>query len=67
MISAFGRYIVSERGLDRAAGRALNDLHDIRSRADYTLDPVSASHARTAIERAQNVIDTVEAWLAKPR
>lgn len=64
VISAFGQLVVKEQGASTTAGRALNRLHDSRTRADYTLGPTSDADARNAIDRAKIVVDAVDAWLA---
>lgn len=67
VVSSFGQLVVKQGGGNPAAGRALNRLYDSRIRADYTLDPMSETEARSAFDRAKTVVDAVESWLADER
>lgn len=64
VISAFGRLLVRERGLDPQAGRALRRLFEQRGDADYSFVPVPAEQAGAAIHDAETVLASVRAWRA---
>jgi uncharacterized protein (UPF0332 family) len=65
MVSAFGRFIVREGGLDAEYGRILRRLFEGRSRADYDTEPVPPEQAEAAIAEAERFVDAVEGWLAR--
>lgn len=67
VVSAVGRLLVRERGLDERAGRLLRSLFERRSEADYDLDEVPASEAARAVDDAGMVIDLLTEWLRSPR
>jgi uncharacterized protein (UPF0332 family) len=63
VVSAVGRLLVRERGVDERAGRLLRSLFERRSLADYGLADVPELEARRAVEDAVAVVDIIEAWL----
>ena len=63
VVSAFGRLLVRERGLDERAGRLLRSLFERRSQADYELAGVPAHEAHQAVTDARIVVQAVEAWM----
>jgi uncharacterized protein (UPF0332 family) len=63
VVSAVGRLLVRERGMDERAGRLLRSLFDRRSQADCGLAEVPEHEARRAVEDAEAVVDIIEAWL----
>ena len=63
-ISAFGRLVVREGGVDPDCGRILRLLFESRSRADYDAEPVASEQAGDAIGDAERFVDAVEDWLA---
>lgn len=63
VVSAVGRLLVRERGLDERAGRLLRSLFERRSQADYELAEVPNDEGRRAVDDAQAVVDIIEAWL----
>lgn len=67
VVSSFGQLVVKQAGGNPAAGRALNRLYDSRIRADYTLNPMSETEARSAFDRAKTVVDAVDTLLADER
>jgi uncharacterized protein (UPF0332 family) len=64
VVSAVGRLLVRERGLDERAGRQLRSLFERRSQADYGLAEVPDEEARRAVDDAEAVVEIVETWLA---
>jgi uncharacterized protein (UPF0332 family) len=67
VVSAVGRLLVRERGLDERAGRLLRSLFERRSLADYGLSEVPGEEARSAVDDAKDVVDIIEAWLEAER
>jgi uncharacterized protein (UPF0332 family) len=63
VVSAVGRLLVRERGVDERAGRLLRSLFERRSQADYGLAEVPSEEARRAVDDAEVVVDIIEAWL----
>ena len=63
VVSAVGRLLVREGGLDERAGRLLRSLFERRSQADYELAEVPNDEGRRAVDDAQAVVDIIEAWL----
>jgi uncharacterized protein (UPF0332 family) len=65
VVSAFGKRIVSEGGLDHEAGRTLRRLLDDRNDVDYALAQAPEPTAERAIEGAQQLIYATERWVAE--
>jgi uncharacterized protein (UPF0332 family) len=63
VVSAVGRLLVRERGLDEQAGRLLRSLFERRSQADYELAEVPAEEAARAVADAELVVHVIERWL----
>lgn len=64
VVSAFGRRIVTEGGLDHEAGRVLRRLFEDRNDVDYALAEAPGSTAQHSIEGAEQLIYATERWLA---
>jgi uncharacterized protein (UPF0332 family) len=65
VISAFGRLVIRDGGLDPTHGRTLRQLFEGRNAADYDWldereDPVDDPAAK-----AERFVDAVEAWIAE--
>ncbi len=67
VVSAVGRVLVRERGVDERAGRLLRSLFERRSQADYGLAEVSNEEARRAVDDAEAIVDIIDAWLQAQR
>lgn len=65
VVSAIGRLLVRDRGVDERAGRLLRSLFERRSQADYGLAEVSDEEARRAVNDAEAVVDVIAAWLVQ--
>jgi uncharacterized protein (UPF0332 family) len=63
VVSAFGRLLVRDRGIDEQAGRLLRSLFERRSQADYELGDVPIEEAHQAVIDAALVVERVERWL----
>lgn len=63
VISAFGRRVVREGGLDHEVGRGLRRLFDDRDYVDYRLAEAPAEEARSAIGDAARLLDATAQWI----
>jgi uncharacterized protein len=63
VISAFGRRVVREGGLDHEVGRGLRRLFDDRDYVDYRLGKAPAEEARAAIGDAERLLDATARWI----
>jgi uncharacterized protein (UPF0332 family) len=64
VVSAFGRHVVSDGGLDRDAGRGLRRLFEDSNDIDYALAEATEPAAQRSIEDAEQLIYAAERWLA---
>jgi uncharacterized protein (UPF0332 family) len=64
VISAFGRRVVREGGLDESNGRYLRSLFERRNEADYGSPSVSVEEAETALRDGEMFVDAVASWIA---
>lgn len=65
VVSAFGRHLVRERGVDEEAGRLLRSLFERRSQADYDVVSVPIEEAQRAVNDATAVVETIDRWIAR--
>ena len=63
--SAFGRLVAVDPDLERALGRMLHDLLDLRNAVDYGDVRVEDAVLEGALRDAEAVVTAVEAWLAR--
>ncbi|MGH2747903.1 MAG: HEPN domain-containing protein [Actinomycetota bacterium] len=63
VLSAFHDKVIRDGGFDTETGRMLGWLFDLRNTADYRWDPVAASDAEEAFERASRFVGAVEQWI----
>ncbi len=63
VVSAFGRLLVRDRGINEQAGRLPRSLFERRSQADYEVGSVPVEEAHQAVVDAAFVVETVEQWL----
>lgn len=64
-ISAFGRRVVGEGGLQHEAGRTLRKLFEDRQDVDYALAEAPAEEARKLIEETETLVDATAAWIVQ--
>jgi uncharacterized protein (UPF0332 family) len=64
-ISAFGRRVIGEGGLQHETGRTLRKLFEDRQDVDYALAEAPADEAQKLIEEAERLVDTTAAWIEK--
>jgi len=68
VISAFGRRVVREGGLDESAGRLLRSLFERRNQADYGQASPTVEEAQVALRDAQQFVDAMAGWIeSEPR
>jgi uncharacterized protein len=63
VISAFGRRVVLEGGLDDSVGRLLRSLFERRNQADYGSVSLTLEEAEVALRDAEQFVDAVAAWI----
>ena len=63
VISAFGRRVVREGGLDESVGRLLRSLFERRNQADYGSVSLTLEEAEVALRDAEQFVDAVAAWI----
>jgi uncharacterized protein (UPF0332 family) len=64
VISAFGRRVVREGGLEESTGRLLRSLFERRNEADYGFGSAGHEEADTALRDAEQFVDAVRSWIA---
>jgi uncharacterized protein (UPF0332 family) len=67
VISAFGRHVVGEAGVDHEIGRSLRRLYEDRREIDYGLAEAPAGEARRAVDDAERLVEATAAWLERRR
>jgi uncharacterized protein (UPF0332 family) len=65
VLSAFGRRIVREGGLDHEVGRMLRKLFEDRNDVDHALARAPAHEARAAIASAERLLEATADWLER--
>lgn len=65
VVSAFGRRVVSEGGLDHEVGRHLRRLFDDREYVDYELGEAPDEVARTAMNDAGRLLEAISQWIER--
>jgi uncharacterized protein len=63
VISAFGRRVVGEGGLDHEVGRGLRRLFDDRDYVDYRLGEAPPEESRSAITDAERLLEATARWI----
>jgi uncharacterized protein (UPF0332 family) len=67
VLSAFGRRVVREGGLDHEAGRTLRKLFEDRNDVDVALAEAPPDEARAAIESAEALLHATARWIENGR
>jgi uncharacterized protein len=65
MISAFGRHVVGENGVDHETGRVLRRLYEAGREVDYGLVDPPPEEARGAVEDAGRFVEATAAWIER--
>jgi uncharacterized protein (UPF0332 family) len=63
VLSAFGRRIVGDGGLDHEVGRSLRKLFEDRNDVDNALAHASPEEAQAAIASAERLVDATARWI----
>jgi uncharacterized protein (UPF0332 family) len=63
VISAFGRLVVAEDGVEHQAGRILRKLYEDRNEVDYGLVEAPVSEALRAVADAERLVEAVARWI----
>jgi uncharacterized protein (UPF0332 family) len=64
VVSAFGRLVVREGGVDEDIGRLLRSLFERRNLADYVSADVPSEEADAALDDARRFVNAVKLWMA---
>jgi uncharacterized protein (UPF0332 family) len=64
VVSAFGRRVVTEGGLDHRVGRVLRRLLEDRDDVDFGLADAPPEVAANAVDRAAELVAATERWIA---
>jgi uncharacterized protein (UPF0332 family) len=65
VISAFGRHVVGDDGVDHETGRILRRLYEDRNEVDHGLVDAPAEEARAAILDAERLLGAAAAWIER--
>jgi uncharacterized protein (UPF0332 family) len=65
VISAFGRLVVGEDGVDHQMGRILRKLYEDRNEVDYGLVVAPLSEARAAVADAERLVEAAARWVER--
>jgi uncharacterized protein (UPF0332 family) len=65
MISAYGRHVVGENGVDHETGRVLRRLYEAGREVDYGLVDPPPEEARGAVEDAGRFVEATAAWIER--
>jgi uncharacterized protein (UPF0332 family) len=63
VVSAFGRRVIEQGGLEREVGRSLRKLFEDRIDVDYALADAPAEEAGLAIAEAERLVDDATRWI----
>jgi uncharacterized protein (UPF0332 family) len=65
VISAFGRGVVGQDGVDHETGRVLRRLYEDRHDVDHGLAPAPPERARGSLADAERLVEATASWIAK--
>jgi uncharacterized protein (UPF0332 family) len=65
VISAFGRHVVGEHGIDHETARVLRRLYEDRNDVDYALVDPPPEEARAALEEASRFVEATATWIER--
>jgi uncharacterized protein (UPF0332 family) len=63
VISAFGRHVVGQEGVDHETGRILRRLYEDRNEVDLCLVEAPEGEARSAVEDAERFVEATASWI----
>jgi uncharacterized protein (UPF0332 family) len=65
VISAFGKHVVGENGVDHETGRVLRRLYEDRNDVDRGLVEAAPEQARGAVEDAGRFVEATASWIGQ--
>jgi uncharacterized protein (UPF0332 family) len=65
VISAFGRHVVGEDGVDHETGRVLRRLYEDRNDIENGLVEAPVEEARVAVADASRFVEATASWIGK--
>jgi uncharacterized protein (UPF0332 family) len=65
VISAFGRHVVGEDGVDHQTGRVLRRLYEDRNDIENGLVEAPPEEARGAVADASRFVEAIASWIGK--
>jgi uncharacterized protein (UPF0332 family) len=65
VISAFGRHVVGEDGVDHETGRVLRRLYEDRNDVENGLVDAPAEEARVAVADASRFVEATAGWIGR--
>jgi uncharacterized protein (UPF0332 family) len=65
VISAFGRHVVGENGIDHETARALRRLYEDRNDIENGLVEAPAEEARSAVADAARFLEATASWIGR--
>jgi uncharacterized protein (UPF0332 family) len=65
VISAFGRHVVGENGVDHETGRVLRRLYEDRNDIENGLVDAPVEEARGAVEDATRFVEATASWIGQ--
>jgi uncharacterized protein (UPF0332 family) len=63
VISAFGKHVVGENGVDHETARVLRRLYEDRNDIDHGLVEAAPEQARGAVEDAARFVEAAASWI----
>jgi uncharacterized protein (UPF0332 family) len=65
VISAFGRHVVGENGVDHETGRVLRRLYEDRNDIEHGLAEAPLEEARGAVAEAERFVEATASWIGQ--
>lgn len=67
VVSAFGRRVVGDGGVDHEFGRTLRQLYEDRSDVEHALLRAPKNEAQKTVEGAERLVDAAAQWVEERR
>lgn len=65
VVSAFGRHVVGEDGVDHETGRVLRRLYEDRHAVEHGMVDAPPAAARNVLDDARRLLEATEAWIGR--
>jgi uncharacterized protein (UPF0332 family) len=65
VISAFGKHVVGENGVDHETGRVLRRLYEDRNDIEHGLVEAAPKHAEEAVAEATRFVEATAGWIER--